>query len=183
MRIGEIKTHVLETPLSQPFSWSFTGTALRTSCVVEVICEDGRVGWASASVRRAAMRPLAGTALPPDGLSPGATQGPAANARAGQRSQLAAVSPACRRPARCRGPARASSGRWHGARTAARLGSAGSLAAIALPRRAGRRRLRQSHAIRARQFAGRQQGSLFQADLHSRVAQDAKTGHVKGGND
>src|SRR5262245_52290457 len=45
MRIAEIKTHVLEAPLSEPFSWSFTSTALRTSCVVEVICEDGTVGW------------------------------------------------------------------------------------------------------------------------------------------
>src|SRR5262245_23330520 len=45
MRIADIKTHVLEAPLSQPFSWSFTGTALRASCVVEVMCEDGTVGW------------------------------------------------------------------------------------------------------------------------------------------
>src|SRR5262245_57940834 len=45
MRIADIKTHVLEAPLSQPFSCSFTGTALRASCVVEVICEDGTVGW------------------------------------------------------------------------------------------------------------------------------------------
>src|SRR5262249_62148626 len=45
MRIAEITTHVLEAPLSEPFGWSFTGTALRASCVVEVICENGTVGW------------------------------------------------------------------------------------------------------------------------------------------
>jgi len=45
MRIAELKTHVLEAQLSQAFAWSFTGTATRTSCVVEVICEDGTTGW------------------------------------------------------------------------------------------------------------------------------------------
>jgi D-galactarolactone cycloisomerase len=45
MRIADLKTHVLEAPLSEPFNWSFTGTSVRASCVVEVICEDGTVGW------------------------------------------------------------------------------------------------------------------------------------------
>src|SRR5262245_16871446 len=45
MRIAELKAHVLEAQLSQAFAWSFTGTAMRTSCVVEVICEDGTTGW------------------------------------------------------------------------------------------------------------------------------------------
>ena len=45
MRIADLKTHVLEAALSEAFAWSFTGTAMRTSCVVEVICEDGTVGW------------------------------------------------------------------------------------------------------------------------------------------
>jgi D-galactarolactone cycloisomerase len=45
MRIADLKTHVLEAPLSEPFNWSFTGTSVRASCVVEVTCEDGTVGW------------------------------------------------------------------------------------------------------------------------------------------
>lgn len=45
MRIAEVKAHVLEAPLSEPFSWSFTGTTTRGSCVVEIVCEDGTTGW------------------------------------------------------------------------------------------------------------------------------------------
>lgn len=37
MRIAEVKTHVLEAQLSQPFGWSFMETAMRASCLVEVI--------------------------------------------------------------------------------------------------------------------------------------------------
>ena len=45
MRIADIRTHVLEAKLSEPFGWSFMSTAIRASCLVEVICEDGTVGW------------------------------------------------------------------------------------------------------------------------------------------
>jgi D-galactarolactone cycloisomerase len=45
MRIADIRTHVLEAKLSEPFGWSFMRTASRASCLVEVICEDGTVGW------------------------------------------------------------------------------------------------------------------------------------------
>ena len=45
MRIAEVKTHVLEAPLSQPFSWSFQGTKVRASCIVEIVTDDGIVGW------------------------------------------------------------------------------------------------------------------------------------------
>ena len=45
MRIADLKIHVLEAQLSEAFAWSFTGTATRASCVVELICEDGTVGW------------------------------------------------------------------------------------------------------------------------------------------
>jgi len=45
MRIAEVKTHVLEAPLSQPFSWSFQGTTVRASCIVEIVTEGGIVGW------------------------------------------------------------------------------------------------------------------------------------------
>jgi D-galactarolactone cycloisomerase len=44
-RIARVRAHVLEAPLSEPFAWSFTETALRTSCVVEVTTEDGLSGW------------------------------------------------------------------------------------------------------------------------------------------
>jgi D-galactarolactone cycloisomerase len=36
MRIAEVKTHVLEARLSQPFSWSFNRTDMRSTCLVEI---------------------------------------------------------------------------------------------------------------------------------------------------
>jgi len=45
MRIAEVRTHVLEAPLSEPFAWSFNSTAARSTCLVEIICEDGTIGW------------------------------------------------------------------------------------------------------------------------------------------
>jgi len=45
MRIAEVRTHVLEAPLSEPFAWSFNSTSVRTACLVEIACEDGTVGW------------------------------------------------------------------------------------------------------------------------------------------
>jgi D-galactarolactone cycloisomerase len=45
MRIAEVKTHVLEAKLSEPFGWSFQSTGVRATCLVEVICEDGTTGW------------------------------------------------------------------------------------------------------------------------------------------
>jgi D-galactarolactone cycloisomerase len=44
-RIARLRTHVLEAPLSEPFAWSFTETATRASCVVEITTEDGLSGW------------------------------------------------------------------------------------------------------------------------------------------
>jgi D-galactarolactone cycloisomerase len=44
-RIARVRSHVLEAPLSEPFAWSFTETAVRGSCVVEVTTEDGLSGW------------------------------------------------------------------------------------------------------------------------------------------
>jgi D-galactarolactone cycloisomerase len=44
-RIARVRTHVLEAPLSEPFAWSFTETATRGSCVVELTTEDGLSGW------------------------------------------------------------------------------------------------------------------------------------------
>ncbi len=45
MRIADVRTHVLEAPLTEPFHWSFNGTRTRSACLVEVIAEDGTVGW------------------------------------------------------------------------------------------------------------------------------------------
>jgi D-galactarolactone cycloisomerase len=45
MRIADVKTHVLEAKLSEPFAWSFNSTDVRGACLVEIVCEDGTVGW------------------------------------------------------------------------------------------------------------------------------------------
>lgn len=45
MRIADVRTHVLEAPLTEPFHWSFNGTSVRQACIVEVVAEDGKVGW------------------------------------------------------------------------------------------------------------------------------------------
>jgi D-galactarolactone cycloisomerase len=45
MKIATVRSHVLEAPLTQPFTWSFSGTKTRSTCLVEIVCEDGTVGW------------------------------------------------------------------------------------------------------------------------------------------
>ena len=45
MRIADVKTHLLEAKLSEPFAWSFNSTDVRGACLVEIVCEDGTVGW------------------------------------------------------------------------------------------------------------------------------------------
>jgi D-galactarolactone cycloisomerase len=45
MKIANVRTHVLEAPLSQPFSWSFQGTTVRATCIVEITTDTGLVGW------------------------------------------------------------------------------------------------------------------------------------------
>jgi D-galactarolactone cycloisomerase len=44
-KIADVKTHVLEAKLSQPFGWSFNRTDMRASCIVEITTEDGVTGW------------------------------------------------------------------------------------------------------------------------------------------
>ena len=44
-RIADVRTHVLEAKLSQPFSWSFNRTDMRATCLVEIVAEDGTTGW------------------------------------------------------------------------------------------------------------------------------------------
>lgn len=65
MKIADIKTHLLNHDLDTPFQSSFSQFDARTHCLVEVICEDGTIGWgeclgpalANAAVVKA-MRPL-----------------------------------------------------------------------------------------------------------------------------
>jgi D-galactarolactone cycloisomerase len=45
MRIAEVRAHVLEARLSQPFGWSFSATDIRGACLVEIVAEDGTSGW------------------------------------------------------------------------------------------------------------------------------------------
>ena len=44
-RIVEVAAHVLEAALAQPFAWSFSRAAVRSACLVEIVCEDGTTGW------------------------------------------------------------------------------------------------------------------------------------------
>ena len=44
-RIADVKCHVLEAKIAEPFWWSFNGSDKRGSCVVEIIAEDGTSGW------------------------------------------------------------------------------------------------------------------------------------------
>lgn len=45
MRIAEIRTHVLEAALSEPFRWSFSEATKRETCLVEIVSDDGLAGW------------------------------------------------------------------------------------------------------------------------------------------
>ena len=45
MQIREVRAHVLEAPLSEPFSWSLGWTRTRTALLVEIETADGLVGW------------------------------------------------------------------------------------------------------------------------------------------
>jgi len=45
MHIAEVRTHVLEAPLTEPFHWSFNGTRMRNACLVEIVADDGSTGW------------------------------------------------------------------------------------------------------------------------------------------
>lgn len=45
MRIVEVKTHLLHWPLKEPFQSSFGQFDERLHCLVEVLCDDGTIGW------------------------------------------------------------------------------------------------------------------------------------------
>ena len=44
-RIAEVRCHVLEAKLSEPFLWSFNRADSRGACLVEIVAEDGTAGW------------------------------------------------------------------------------------------------------------------------------------------
>lgn len=44
-RIADVRCHVLEAKIDEPFWWSFNQSDVRGSCVVEIIAEDGTSGW------------------------------------------------------------------------------------------------------------------------------------------
>jgi D-galactarolactone cycloisomerase len=45
MKIKDVRTHVLEAELSEPFSWSLGWTRTRSALLVEIEATDGTVGW------------------------------------------------------------------------------------------------------------------------------------------
>ena len=48
MKITAIRTHVLKSPLSQPFAFSQGWVATRSATLVEISTDDGSVGWGEA---------------------------------------------------------------------------------------------------------------------------------------
>ncbi len=48
MKIVDIKTHVLSTPLSEPFAFSMGWVSRRSTMIVELITDDGVTGWGEA---------------------------------------------------------------------------------------------------------------------------------------
>lgn len=45
MKIAEVRTHVLSTPLEEPFSFSMGWVTKRSTMVVEVLTDEGITGW------------------------------------------------------------------------------------------------------------------------------------------
>jgi D-galactarolactone cycloisomerase len=45
MKIVDVKTHVLSTPLEEPFSFSMGWVTKRSTMIVEVLTDDGVTGW------------------------------------------------------------------------------------------------------------------------------------------
>jgi D-galactarolactone cycloisomerase len=56
MRIADVRTHVFEAKLSQPCAWSFNTTHERTSCLVEIVAQNGTTGWGNVFYLPAPMR-------------------------------------------------------------------------------------------------------------------------------
>ncbi len=45
MKIADVRAHVLEAKLTQPFGWSFNKTDVRATCLIEIVTENGTTGW------------------------------------------------------------------------------------------------------------------------------------------
>jgi D-galactarolactone cycloisomerase len=45
MKIADVRAHVLEAQLSQPFSYARAWYASRTALIVEIVTDEGLVGW------------------------------------------------------------------------------------------------------------------------------------------
>ena len=73
MRIAEVRAHVLEAPLQEPFAWSFNATSIRASCLVEIVAEDGTTGWGEcfgpARLNAAIVRAMGADLIGKDGLA------------------------------------------------------------------------------------------------------------------
>lgn len=48
MKIVEVRPWVLDHQLDQPFQSAFSGFTSRTTCLVEIVCDNGLVGWGEA---------------------------------------------------------------------------------------------------------------------------------------
>jgi D-galactarolactone cycloisomerase len=48
MKIEDVRIHVLEAELEQPFSWSLSWTRSRAATLVEIESDDGLIGWGEA---------------------------------------------------------------------------------------------------------------------------------------
>jgi D-galactarolactone cycloisomerase len=48
MRIRELRTHVLEAALAEPFAYSQAWYERRGACLVEIVADDGTAGWGEA---------------------------------------------------------------------------------------------------------------------------------------
>lgn len=48
MRIKDVRVHVLEAELAEPFSWSLFWTRSRAATLVEIESDDGLIGWGEA---------------------------------------------------------------------------------------------------------------------------------------
>ena len=45
MKIADVRTHLLHHRLDRPFQSSFSQFDARVHCLVEIVCEDGTIGW------------------------------------------------------------------------------------------------------------------------------------------
>ncbi len=45
MKIKDVKVHIIQAPLEEPFAYSQSWVAVRSSVIVEIICADGTSGW------------------------------------------------------------------------------------------------------------------------------------------